>query len=335
MNRDPYAIALGNAMTEIQKAYPEIQHSFIFTKDYKIITGEAETDQKTISSILEAVQAVKEKTEVIGNLKNFQITGKNGKLNVSKIEDMNLVLTTSKNVDTNQIYSLARLIIPTVIKSLGTTAAPNLQSPFIKSLTVDPLSGLFDVKAVQIDEETLRLWNTSSNSMKDIDQVKIETPDGNSSVYKVQKITVGNLKGKNIIRIPAKLCNQLNINRGDTVNVSPDGITPADIKSLGASSNLQSPSTKQLIVDSLSGFFDGKAVQIDEETLRLWNQNNNSEKDIDRVRIETVDGNSNVYTVKKIAVGNLKGKNIIRIPEKVCSQLHVKRGDAVSVSPKI
>jgi len=335
MNRDPYAIALGNAMTEIKKAYPEIKNSFIFTNDYRIISGEAETDQKAISSILEAVQAIKEKTGAIGNLKGLQITGKNGKLNVSSIEDMNLVLTTSKDVDPNQIYSLTRLIIPTVIKSLETTTAPNLQSPFIKSLVVDPLSGLFDGNAVQIDEETLAYWNKNNDYKKDVDQIKIETADGNVLTHEVQKITVGNLKGKNIIRIPAKVCSQLNLKRGDTVTVSPDGTIFTATKSLETSPHLQSPLNKSLVVDSLSGFFDGNAVQIDEETLVYWNRNNDSKKDIDRVKIETAEGNSNTYQVKKITVGNLKGKNIIRIPAKVCSQLNLKRGDTVTVSPKL
>ena len=42
MNRDPYAIALNSALTEIKKAYPDINHSFLFTNKGSIITGDQE-----------------------------------------------------------------------------------------------------------------------------------------------------------------------------------------------------------------------------------------------------------------------------------------------------
>ena len=56
MNRDSYAIALKSAMTEIQKAYPDISHSFIFPKTGNIITGEQETDQQTLNTVLDSFE---------------------------------------------------------------------------------------------------------------------------------------------------------------------------------------------------------------------------------------------------------------------------------------
>ena len=78
MNRDPYAIALDNSLTEINKAYPDINHSFLFTKTGSIITGDKETDEKTMNSILESFQSMNEKAKIIGNLKNIQINEENG-----------------------------------------------------------------------------------------------------------------------------------------------------------------------------------------------------------------------------------------------------------------
>ena len=117
MNRDPYAIALNSAMNEIKKAYPDIKNSFIFTKNGTIITGDQETDEKTMNNILETFENLKEKTKTIGNLKSFHITAKNGKLTLSKINDMHLLLATSKNADKNHIYSITHVIIPTILKT--------------------------------------------------------------------------------------------------------------------------------------------------------------------------------------------------------------------------
>ena len=235
MNRDPYAIALNSAMTEIKKAYPDIKNSFIFTKNGTIITGDQETDEKTINNILESFENLKEKTKTIGNLKSFHITAKNGKLTLSKIKDMYLVLATSKNADKTHIYSITHVIIPTILKTLETFAPTHLQSPPTKKLIVDTLSGFFAGDSVQIDTEILKDWTKNNdprarvkatlteeqNTQESINHVKIETFGGNSTLCKVKEINDDKLKGKNMIRIPEKLCKSLEINKGDLVKVKP------------------------------------------------------------------------------------------------------------------
>ena len=236
MNRDPYAIALNNAMIEIKKVYPDIQTSFIFTNNGTIITEDQETDEKTMNNILESFENLKEKAKAIGNIKGFQITGKNGKLMLSYLNDMYLVLATSKNADKNHIYSITQVILPTILKTLESFAAPThlpLTSP--KKLIVDTLSGFFAGDSVQIDAEILEDWTKNNdprarvkaaitgeqNTQESIDHVEIETFGGNAAVCKVKEINDQNLKGKNMIRIPEKLCKSLEINRGDLVKVKP------------------------------------------------------------------------------------------------------------------
>jgi hypothetical protein len=60
MSRDPSSIALSNALTEIRKAYPDISHSFLFTKDEEIIVEDLELDKKTLNKFLEDFQTLKE-----------------------------------------------------------------------------------------------------------------------------------------------------------------------------------------------------------------------------------------------------------------------------------
>jgi len=235
MNRDPYAIALDSALTEIKKAYPDIKNSFIFTKNGTIITGDQETDEKTMNNVRETFENLKEKAKAIGNLKSFHITAKNGKLTLSKIKDMYLIMATSKNADKTHIYSITHVIIPTILKTLETFAPTPLQVTPTKKLIVDTLSGFFAGDSVQIDAEILRDWTKNNdprarvkaaltgeqNTQESINNVKIETFGGNSTLCKVKEINDDKLKGKNMIRIPEKLCKSLEINKGDLVKVKP------------------------------------------------------------------------------------------------------------------
>ena len=235
MNRDPYAIALHSALTEIKKAYPNIKHSFIFTNNGSIVTGDPETDEKTLKNVLESFENLKEKAKAIGNLKSFSINGKNGKITLSSIDDMYLVLAASGKVDETQIHSITHVILPTILKTVETFAPPHLQSPSTKKLVVDTLSGFFAGDSVQIDAETLMEWTNNNdlrarmkaaitrgeNTQESIDHIKIETFGGNSTLCKVKEINDQKLKGKNMIRIPEKICNTLEIKKGDLVKVKP------------------------------------------------------------------------------------------------------------------
>jgi hypothetical protein len=235
MNRDPYANVLNSALTEIDKAYPDIKNSFIFMNNDSIITGEQDTDEKIMNNMLESFQTMKKKAKFLGNIKSFRINGKNGKLTVSNINDMYLVLATSKNMDKTHIYSITHVIIPTILKTLETFTSTDFQVIPPINLVVDTLSGFFAGDSVQIDAEILKDWTkysdppahikaeiTGEQNMREIiDHVRIEKLDGNSTLCKVKEINDQKLKGKNMIRIPEKVCNTLEIKKGDIVKVKP------------------------------------------------------------------------------------------------------------------
>ena len=228
-------------MIELQKAYPAITNSFIFNNDGSIITKDKEIEEKTIKPFFEAFESLKEKTKVIGTLTNLTINGKNGKIAIFNVNKRYCGITTIPGIKDFQIDFITHTILPPFLKTFEKTItvestenntseipSPNpedmpqhLQSSFIKTLLVDPLSGFFDGKAVQIDEETLDFWKNNNSIKKQIDEVKIETSTGKSKICKVKKINVKKLKGKNKIRIPSKICNNLNLKQGDAVNISP------------------------------------------------------------------------------------------------------------------
>ena len=95
---------------------------------------------------------------------------------------------------------------------------------------------------------------------------------------------------------------------------------------------LQFAPSKQLVVDTLSGFFIGDSVQIDTELLEEWAKLLN-QKSVNQVDIEAFGGKATQCKVKEINDPKLKGKGMIRVPEKVCKALEVKKGELVKVKP--
>jgi predicted regulator of Ras-like GTPase activity (Roadblock/LC7/MglB family) len=249
MNRDPYVSAINNALTEIKKAYPAITNSFIFTNKGSSLSYDTEIEETKLKTLLESFEPLKEKTKSIGDFKNLIVNGKKGKITLTSIDNMYLGLITTEQAEESQIHFITNAIIPPLIKTLNTfssskisenspleslqkksekvpTKIPakvpdHLQTPFTKTLIVDPFSGFFKGNSIQIDEELIEKWNKKSFSDNDIDEIKIETLDGNSSIYKLKKIKNKKLKEKNRVRIPEKICKKLHLKKGDRVNITP------------------------------------------------------------------------------------------------------------------
>jgi len=220
MNKDPYAVALKNALTEIKKTCPDVSHSFMFTQDGAIVAGDQETDEKTMEKMIQSFQSVAEKADTIGSLKAFYVNGKKGKVILSSVNDMYLALTASKNADTTYLHAVTHVIITTVLKLLETITPTPLQIAPSKQLIVDTLSGFFIGDAVQIDTEILKEWSKLLNQ-KSVDRVEIEAFRGKGAQCKVKEINDPKLKGKEMIRIPEKVCKTLEVKKGELVKVKP------------------------------------------------------------------------------------------------------------------
>ncbi len=227
MDTDPYASALYNALNEIKKAYPDIKHSFIFSENGEFVTGDQETKDKNMKFIIESFKTLRDKSKVIGNLQGLQINGKHSKLILSNIKDKYLVLEASQKLDKTQIYAITHMVIPTILKTLESIGPTTLLSQPSKKLVVDTIGGFFAGNSVEIYAETIGEWTDNSNSdahkraFDSVRQVQIETSDGKSALCDVKKITDSKMKGKNLIRIPKKLCKTLKIEKGDFVVVKP------------------------------------------------------------------------------------------------------------------
>ena len=73
-------------------------------------------------------------------------------------------------------------------------------------------------------------------------------------------------------------------------------------------------------------------VQLDADILKRWSDELDVE-DIGEVDIETFSGKNVRCKAKVINDAKLEGRGLIRIPEKTCQSLDVRRGELVRVKP--
>jgi len=220
VNKDLYAEALKNTLTEIRNTCPGINSSFIFTKDGTVVAGDTETADIIIGKTLNSFQNVAEKAGTIGGLHNFYVDGDKGKIHISRINDMYLVTATSKNADTNNLRSVTQVIVPTILKLLESIIPAPLKSTQPQQLTVDTFSGFFAGDTVQVDLPLLTEWSKFFNG-KSINEIEVETTGGETTRCKVKEINDPNLQGKGIIRIPERVCKSLEVNKGESVKIKP------------------------------------------------------------------------------------------------------------------
>ena len=75
-------------------------------------------------------------------------------------------------------------------------------------------------------------------------------------------------------------------------------------------------------------------VQLDAEVLKRWSALLNV-NEVNEVDIETFSGKTNRCKAKVINDAKLEGRGLIRIPEKTCQLLDVRRGELVRVKPVV
>jgi len=91
--------------------------------------------------------------------------------------------------------------------------------------------------------------------------------------------------------------------------------------------------SQQLIVDKLSGFMvRADTVQVDHELLKRWGELL-SIKQVSEVEVESFAGKTVQCKVKGVSDPRLEGRGLIRIPEKTCQTLEIRKGELVRVKP--
>lgn len=256
MSKETYALALKNALTEIRNVCPDVQTSFLFDRESKLVAGDDETSETTVDRVVSSLEGILEKGDTIGGLNSIVIEGSKGNVHISSINDMYLTMISSKNVDMQYLETVTRVLIPTVIKLLDNIGPAPLKYPSpshtlpepeeeeelskeieeeeenevdeaeelelpSNQLIVESFGGLLvRSDTVQISEEIVSQWQDALNG-KGIDFVQVESFNGKASECKVKTLDGSKLENKAIIRIPEKLCQTLDIKKGELVRVKP------------------------------------------------------------------------------------------------------------------
>lgn len=290
MQNEAYSAALRNTLSEIKNICTNVQASFLFDKEGTIIAGDTESSEVPYEKTVEAMESLLTKAETIGGLDSLVMNAQNGKVHISSVNDMYLVMVTDQNADLTYLNTVSRVLIPTVIKLLDdiVTNAP-VPSKLPRS---DPPFAKLPKRAEQeeIDEEEAT-----------DDEMEVEEADREFDEEPIEEE----------VENPKKL------------TLPPTRSPPQDP---------HEPSS-QLVVDALSGLLvRGDTVQIDAQILNEWSDHYDG-AEIYQVEIESFNGNSIVCKVKPIKDSKIEGKGIVRIPERACQDLEVRKGEMVKVRP--
>lgn len=272
MSKEAYAFALRNALNEIRNICPDVQTSFLFDKEATLVAGDSEAPEATLEKVVGSLEGMLEKADTIGGLNSLVIEGSKGNVHISCVNDMYLTMVSSKNADMRYLETVARVLIPTVIKLLDNLSPtplkqhssthtllkpesreeprreiekeelleeideeddieegqktdgekPRLETELPSNqLIVESFGGLLvRSDTVQISEDIMSQWEDHLEGKK-IDLVEIESFNGKTSQCKVKTIDDSKLENKAVIRIPEKLCQTLDIKKGELVRVKP------------------------------------------------------------------------------------------------------------------
>ena len=266
MSNEAYAFALKNALTEIRNVCPDVQTCFLFDKDATVIAGDAETPEATLERVVSSLEGILEKVDTIGGLNSLVVECSKGNVHISCINDMYLTMVASKKADMKYLETVARVLIPTVIKLLD-SLGPTPLKHFPPSSTL--------------------LKRGMEEEPREEEKLREEIEEEESKEAEEEPIP-----------------------------------------------ELELPSN-QLIVESFGGLLvRNDTVQISEDIMSQWEELLDG-KEINIVEVESFNGKTSQCKVKTLDYSKLENRAVIRIPEKLCHTLDVKKGELVRIKPVI
>jgi hypothetical protein len=269
------------------------------TSDGTVISGE-DTADSNMESAAKSFQSLAERANAIGGLHSMLMTAEKGKVYVSSIDDMYLVAGLTENADLVYFRTLTGAVLPTVIKVVNSIASPTLTvtpTP-IKPITQTPYS---PYKPIEPKPAPSELHIPDEN-----EETETETEPPEEELTQPEETAEPE---------PLELDKPL-----ESETEKPE---------------LEEVPSQQLIVDRFSGLMvKADTVQLDIDILKRWSALLDL-KDINEVDIETFSGKTARCKAKVINDSKLEGRGLVRIPEKTCQLLDVRRGELVRVKPVV
>jgi len=291
-----YNVALRNALSGIKNAVPDLNWSFIVTKEGTVISSNEGSVDPSMTKAANSFQSLAEKAGAIGGLDNMLINGEKGNVYVSCVSDMYLVAGLTRSADLVYFRTITSAVFPTVLKVLDSieSSLASAPTPF-KPTPVIPFSHFEKPEPVLTKPAPSELRFDEEPTREEEEEEPVETQEP------AVESPVSELRAPEQMELPKQ--------------------RPVELPS------------QQLIVDRFSGLMvKSNTVQLDAEILKRWSDELEVEG-IGEVDVETFSGRTVRCKAKVINDAKLEGRGLIRIPEKTCQSLDVRRGELVRVKP--
>ena len=296
MSNQVYTLALKSTLQEIQNVCPDITSNFIF-KDEKILAKDQNTEEETATQTMDAFNKITENADIIGGLEAVTIQGVEGKVNIAAMNDFHLTTVSSKEADEKYVNTLTRVLIPIVIKLVEEIQPASLET----ETTTSDDEAITTVEPEPVEEEVTEeiADEPEAEEAEEAENVELEELDEEAAMRKLYEDTE-----------PAEL-------EVDDAPLLPE------------------PPVTQLMVENLKGFrVPSDTVRVDEDVIAQWNELY-SDKKIDEVEVEALNGKTTRCKVKEIKKSKDAGKGIIKMPEKIQLTLEIQQGELVTVKPVV
>ena len=295
MNEEIYNIALRNALSGIKSSITDLNWSFILTSDGTVITSDDNPADPGMAKAASSFQSLAEKANTIGGLDNVLINGEKSKIYVSSVNDMYMVAGLAKSADLVYFRTITSAVLPTVLKVLDsvTSSLTSPPTPF-KPTPATRFSPSRAPEPELLEPDSSELPSNREQAVEEEETAEVEEAEETEEPQN-----------------PAL----------DTDSEMEDSKQPKELPS------------QQLIVDRFSGLMvKSDTVQLDADILKRWSDELDVEN-VNEVDVETFSGKTVRCKIKVINDPKLEGRGLIRIPEKACQSLDVRRGELVRVKP--
>jgi predicted regulator of Ras-like GTPase activity (Roadblock/LC7/MglB family) len=217
MDSEVYSFALKSALDEIRNLCPDVTGAFIFKEDGEVVAGDGALSDKVMVRVVDAFDGIFEKASAIGGVEGIIIDGGSGKVSVSRVNDVYMVIATSKKADVNYVSTVTRVLIPTILRLLDKICpAPLKSESTIEDVALEPLPELVEkplkksalVEEAEVKEETI---GAEAKEEKNVGEAAVETK-AFSAESPVNQLIVENIGGllvpSDTVRVDSKILSQ-------------------------------------------------------------------------------------------------------------------------------
>ena len=264
MDSEVYAFALKNTLDEMQKACPEIKNAFVLDQNHTIIARDENTTEETLSQAVEVLNDMFGKADAIGGVDDLTIEGINGRMNVSRMDEIFLVTVTSRKANLNYVNTVTHVLVPTVLRLIEKLNHGPLKNNLIETeqkLETEPENSTLEQAAEPIQEEPTKAEEQAETPHEESMEKIVAEPPANQFIVEEMK---GLLSPSDTVRIDNSVIEKWNelyedktIEEADVETFSGKSVRckvkPIKDAKLEGQGKVQIPGKMQLVLDIKKG----------------------------------------------------------------------------------